>query len=206
MMKKVIIIWLSVILSGCITFLSCDTAMTNEEKALINSGKANESFRVLLTTSEKDSLILRKKAKAINFEKDAPDLKLLVERMKITLEKQAGVGIAAPQVGILRNLFLIKRVDKPEMPVEVIINPKIVAHADETVCFEFDGCLSIPEISGNSIRYPWIEVEYLNADGEKIREKLTGHSRKNNFAAIIFQHEYDHLQGVLFIDKLCDCD
>jgi peptide deformylase len=187
-----------------ITFLSCNTELTNDEKALINSGQANEAYRVLLTTSEKDSLLLRKKSKTMNFEKDAPDLQLLVERMKVTLEIEEGVGIAAPQIGILRNLFLIKRIDKPEMPVEVVINPKIIAHANETVCFEFDGCLSIPEISANSIRYPWIEVEYFNVDGEKIREKLTGHSRKDNFAAIIFQHEYDHLQGVLFIDKICE--
>jgi peptide deformylase len=177
--------------------------MTKEEKTLINSGKANEMFRVLLTTNKQDSLILRQKSKTIELSKDADDLKLLIERLKVTLEVENGVGIAAPQVGILRNLFLIVRVDKPGMPVEAVINPTIVAHPEKTVCFESDGCLSIPEISGNSIRYPWIEVEYFNENGDKIHEKLTGHSRKDNFAAIIFQHEYDHLCGILFIDKLC---
>jgi peptide deformylase len=177
--------------------------MTKEEKELINKGKANESFRVLLTTNKQDSLILRKKSKTVELDKDTDDLKLLIERLKVTLGVENGVGIAAPQVGILRNLFVIVRVDKPNMPVEAIINPKIVAHSEETVCFESDGCLSIPEISGNSVRYPWIEVEYFNENGEKICEKLTGHSRKDNFAAIIFQHEYDHLRGILFIDKLC---
>jgi peptide deformylase len=177
--------------------------MTKEEKELINSGRANEPFRVLLTTNEKDSLILRQQSKTVEFTKDANDLKLLIERMKITLEAENGVGIAAPQVGILRNLFIIVRVDKPGAPAEVVINPRIVSHPEETVCFERDGCLSIPETSGNSIRYPWVEVEYINENGEKIREKLTGYSRKDNFAAIIFQHEYDHLRGILFIDKLC---
>ncbi|MDR1594204.1 MAG: peptide deformylase [Prevotellaceae bacterium] len=177
--------------------------MTKEEKALINSGKANEAFRVLLTTDKQDSLVLRQKSKTIELTKDADDLKLFIERLKVTLEVEKGVGIAAPQVGILRNLFLIVRVDKPGAPVEAVINPTIVAHSDETVCFESDGCLSIPETSGNSIRYPWIEVEYFNENGDKIREKLTGHSREDNFAAIIFQHEYDHLRGILFIDKLC---
>jgi peptide deformylase len=177
--------------------------MTKEEKVLINSGTADEPFRVLLTADKQDSLILRKKSKMINMEKDAADLKLLVERLKVTLDVENGVGIAAPQVGILRNLFIIVRVDKPGMPVETVINPEIVSHSEETVCFESDGCLSIPEISGNSIRYSWIEVEYFNIDGKKIREKLTGHSRKDNFAAVIFQHEYDHLQGILFVDKLC---
>jgi peptide deformylase len=177
--------------------------MTIEEKTLINSGKAGESFRVLLTTDEQDSIILRKKSKTVELKKNANDLKLLVERLKVTLKVEDGVGIAAPQVGILRNLFIIVRVDKPDMPAEAVINPTIVSHSEETVCFEYDGCLSIPETSGNSIRYSWVEVEYFNENGEKIREKLTGHSRKDNFAAIIFQHEYDHLRGILFIDKLC---
>jgi peptide deformylase len=177
--------------------------LTKEEKVLINSGGANESFRVLLTVDKKDSLILRQKAKTIEITRDADDLKLLVARLKCTLATKKGVGIAAPQVGILRNIFIIVRVDKPGMPVEAMINPEIVSHPDETVCFEGDGCLSIPELRGNSVRYPWIEVEYFNENGDKIREKLTGHSRNDNFAAIIFQHEYDHLQGILFIDKLC---
>ncbi|MDR2834734.1 MAG: peptide deformylase, partial [Bacteroidales bacterium] len=67
-----------------------------------------------------------------------------------------------------------------------------------------DGCLSIPDFSGNSQRYPWVEVEYLNQNGEKITEKLTGYSRLTSFTAVIFQHEYDHLRGTLFIDKLCE--
>jgi peptide deformylase len=177
--------------------------MTKEEKNLINSGKANEPFRVLVTSSKQDSIILREKSKTVEINKDTDDLKLLVERLKVTMKIEHGVGIAAPQVGILRNLFIIVRVDKPGMPVEAIINPTIVSHPEETVCFESDGCLSIPEISGNSIRYPWVEVEYFNENGKKIREKLTGHSREDNFAAIIFQHEYDHLHGILFTDKLC---
>ncbi|MDR1130368.1 MAG: peptide deformylase [Prevotellaceae bacterium] len=178
--------------------------ITKEEKNLINSGGENESFRVLLTVNKQDSLVLRQKSKTVDLGKDTDDLKLLIKRLKVTLEAEKGVGIAAPQVGILRNLFIIVRVDKPDMPFEAVINPQIISHPEETVCFENDGCLSIPEISGNSVRYPWILVEYFNENGEKIREKLTGHSRGDNFAAIIFQHEYDHLRGVLFIDKLCE--
>jgi peptide deformylase len=177
--------------------------MTKEERQLINNGSADEAFRVLLTIDERDSLILRSKSRPIDLTADKDDLDLLINRMKTTLSVKEGVGIAAPQVGILRDLFLIIRVDKPGMPVEAIINPTIVAHSDTTVCFESDGCLSIPEIRGNSIRYTWVEVEYFDADGKKIREILTGHSREDNFAAVIFQHEYDHLNGILFIDKLC---
>ncbi|MDR1339062.1 MAG: peptide deformylase [Prevotellaceae bacterium] len=178
--------------------------MTKEEKDLIKSGGENNPFRVLLTVNRQDLPVLRQKSKTLDLGKDTEDLKLLIKRLKFTLKAEKGVGIAAPQIGILRNLFIIARVDKPGMPFEAVINPQIISHSEETVCFEDDGCLSIPEISGNSIRYPWIQVEYFNENGEKIREKLTGHSRKDNFAAIIFQHEYDHLQGVLFIDKLCE--
>jgi peptide deformylase len=177
--------------------------LTKEEKELINSGDANESFRVLLTTNKSDSLILRQKAKTVELTADTEDLRLLVARLKSTLATENGVGIAAPQVGILRNLFIFERVDKPGAPVETVINPIIVSHSVETVCFEGDGCLSIPELRGNSVRYSWVEVEYFNENGDKIREKLTGYSRNDNFTAIIFQHEYDHLQGILFIDKLC---
>ncbi len=185
---------------------SCQTnnILTEEEKALINSASVSEPFRVLLTTNEQDSLFLRKKCTDLNFEKDKEDILKLIERLKVTLDAEQGVGIAAPQVGIARNLFLFARTDKPDWPVEVAINPHIVNHPKETICFERDGCLSIPDTSGNSTRYPWIEVEYTNQHGKLVRERLEGHSRSDSFVAVIFQHEYDHLQGVLFTDKLCD--
>jgi peptide deformylase len=123
--------------------------------------------------------------------------------MKKTLEIENGVGIAAPQVGISKNLFLFLRLDLPDNPVHVVVNPKIIHYPDTTVCFERVGCLSIPDRSGNSVSYPWIDVEYWNEKGEKIRERLEGYSRQNTFTAVIFQHEYDHTKGILFTDKLC---
>ena len=130
-------------------------------------------------------------------------LQLLIKRLQITMEQAGGVGIAARQVGVLKNLFLFIRVDLPGEPLQVVINPRLVAHAAETICFDRDGCLSIPDVSGNSIRYPWIEVEYWDEKGVFHRERLVGYQRSNNFAAVIFQHEMDHLQGILFTDKLC---
>lgn len=120
------------------------------------------------------------------------------------MEAESGVGIAAPQVGILRNVFLFTRIDKPEKPVEVAINPRIINYSSEKVCFERDGCLSIPDQSGNSLRYKWVEVEYLNEKGESIRETLKGYERSGDFTGIIFQHEFDHLNGILYTDKLCN--
>lgn len=184
---------------------SCTTnQLTNQEKHIVNNGANNEPFKVLLTTNEQDSMFLRQKSTAINLEEDKDDVLKLIERLKATLEAEQGVGIAAPQVGIARNLFLFVRTDKPHYPVEVAINPRIVNYPDETICFERDGCLSVPDQSGNSIRYPWIEVEYTNEQGVLTRERLEGYSRLESFVAVIFQHEYDHLQGVLFTDKLCD--
>ena len=194
------------LLCTLILLYSCNTLqkMTNSEIKHIESANALTPFRVLLTTNEQDLKILRRPCKDINFGKDGENVEKLISRMKATMFAESGVGIAAPQIGISRNIFLFVRVDQSNAPVEVAINPKIVNHPDETICFERDGCLSIPDISANSIRYPWVEVEYLNENGEKVREKLVGYSRQDNFVAVIFQHEFDHLQGVLFTDKLCE--
>ncbi|MBB4034672.1 peptide deformylase [Dysgonomonas hofstadii] len=180
--------------------------MTKEEVALINNGPVNTPYRVLLTTDKKDSLFLRQKSTDLDINNIAEnkDLQFFIERLKMTLAVESGVGIAAPQVGLGRNLFLFMRIDKPGIPVQVAINPRIVAHSGETICFENDGCLSVPELSGNTNRYPWIEVEYYNEKGELIKERLSGHSREGDFTGVIFQHEFDHLQGTLFIDRLCE--
>ena len=178
--------------------------MTVAEKNLIKRADAETPFRVLLVTDNSDSLTLRAKAIDVDWEADKDVIQHLVSRMKATMKFESGVGIAAPQVGISRNIFLFVRVDKPDAPIAVAINHKIISVPDETICFERDGCLSVPDFAGNTVRYPWIEVEYMNENGETIKEKLTGYSRRDNFVAVIFQHEFDHLQGTLFTDKLCD--
>lgn len=191
-------------LSLFVLFCSCQKTMTKKEKDLIYGGSAETPFRVLLSTNAEDSLMLRKKSIDIEPVKDNADLQMLIQRMRATLEVENGVGIAAPQIGVSRNVFLFMRIDKPGHPMEVAVNPKITARSGEMVCFEDDGCLSVPDVYANSLRYEWIEVEYYNEEGEKISERLEGYSRFDNFTGIIFQHEYDHLQGVLFVDRLCE--
>ncbi|MDR2955433.1 MAG: peptide deformylase [Prevotella sp.] len=201
-MKK--IIW-ALIAIGCFSACNTYTNMTKEEKELTYNGKIDEPFRVLITANEEDSLLLRKKSTDIeNVENIAndKDWQFFIERLKLTMAVESGVGISAVQVGVLRNLFLFMRLDKPEFPVEVAINPRIVAHSPEEICFEDDGCLSIPGESADSRRYAWIDVEYYNEKGELIKERLSGVSRQGDFTGIVFQHEYDHLQGVLYIDKI----
>jgi peptide deformylase len=189
-----------------VLFASCKTVQqpfTEADKLLIVSGMAETPFRVLQITDKQDSVVLRTPCNDLeNYAADTA-FQLLVDRLKKTLAVENGVGIAAPQVGISKNLFLFIRLDLPGEPVTVVVNPIIVNHSDTTICFERDGCLSIPNMSGNSVRYPWIDVEYRNEKGEKIRERLEGYSRQNTFTAVIFQHEYDHTKGILFIDKLC---
>jgi peptide deformylase len=179
--------------------------MTKNDISLINSGDEKTPFRVLLTTNEEDSLFLRKKCSDIDVKSIREDktLQHFIKRLALTMEKNSGVGIAAPQTGIGLNLFLFTRIDKAGYPVEVAINPKIKKSSKVIVCFERDGCLSIPDTSGNSLRYKWIDVEYYNGKGKKIKERLSGVLRDGDFTSVIFQHEFDHLQGVLFIDKLC---
>jgi peptide deformylase len=198
---------ISVLITGMIALLvtSCKTMQpfAETEKSFIVSGTAETPFRILLVTNKQDSILLRKPCDDLkNFANDST-FHLLIIRLKKTLDVERGVGITASQVGISKNLFLFMRLDLPDKPIRVAVNPKIVNHPDTTVCFERDGCLSIPDFSGNSIRYPWIDVEYQNEKGKKIRERLEGYSRQNTFTAIIFQHEHDHTKGILFTDKLC---
>ena len=198
-MKQIFTFALIFALSSC---SNCN--MTKKELELIRNGTADEPFRVLLVTGRQDSVVLRKECRDIKQGRNTDDLQLLVKRMKSTMDTAGGIGIAAPQVGISRNVFLFARLDKENAPVQVAVNPQIIARSEETFCFEGDGCLSIPDVQGNSIRHIWIEVEYCDENGTPIREKLYGGSRGEDFTGVIFKHEYDHLRGVLFTDKLCE--
>ena len=188
-----------VLLSSCTTMKK----LTNDEISLINNAAVEMPFRVLQIDNTVDSLLLRTKSTDINFRKDKAQLQTLIQRMRVTMDLESGVGLAAVQIGILRNVFLFPRIDKANQPVEVVINPRIIELPAETICFERDGCLSVPDYTGNTVRYPWIMVEYFNEQGYKITEKLEGYSRTDNFVAVIFQHEFDHLQCVIYTDKLC---
>ncbi|MDR0370321.1 MAG: peptide deformylase [Prevotellaceae bacterium] len=188
-----------------VSMVACKQALfTGAERDLIHNGGEEAPFDVLTILNDEDVEKLRNVSEDIPLQFDDTTLQLLLKKLSITLKAANGVGIAAPQVGINKNIFLFIRLDLPDEPVITVINPKIVRHPIETVCFEGDGCLSIPGFSGNSVRYPWVEVEYYTENGEPVRERLEGYSRQDTFSAVIFQHEYDHLQGVLFTDKRCD--
>lgn len=125
----------------------------------------------------------------------------LSRRMLELMYKAEGVGLAAPQVGINKRLMVFNPEGKRERWLDevVFINPVIV-QASEGSDVESEGCLSFPDMSGDVKRSKWIKVEGLTPRGKKIKKKYTG------WVARIFQHEFDHLNGVVYIDHLQDVD
>jgi len=122
--------------------------------------------------------------------------KILVNRMKLALlSTGSGVGIAAPQVGINRNIIWVKRFDKVENPLEYFINPKILWRS-EVLNLGPEGDLSIEVFRDYFYRSQVIQLEYFDLSGKKHTEIVEG------FTAIILQHEIDHLSGILISDKI----
>ena len=127
-------------------------------------------------------------------EVNGKELKRLISLMRstVTSEEQDGVGIAAPQVGINRRLVVLQRVDKPDKPFEAYVNLRIDRLAGNKVEGK-EGCLSVPGFSGLVERSDTIEVSYLDTETmQRVGERVSG------FAAVIFQHEADHLDGTLY--------
>lgn len=173
------------------TYMPISTA----EKKLIQSGDRSEPLRVLQTSDEQDLIVLR----AENLEVNPQDtvLKELINRMfqTVTDENKPGVGIAAPQIGINRRVFLAQRLDKPEQPFEFFVNPEIVWYSKILRKGE-EGCLSIVEAYDTVYRSYAIQITYYDLAGKHFQEVVEG------FTAVIIQHEMDHLNGVLFIDHV----
>ncbi|HRP89374.1 MAG TPA: peptide deformylase [Edaphocola sp.] len=183
---------------------SVNKNFNTRELQLIHEGSASERMHLTTIAQPKDSIILRTKSIDIKTIKNNKALQILLKRMLVTMIAEEGIGIAAPQVGINRNIFLFTKFEGDKEQVQVAINPKIIKHSENKVCFQRDGCLSVPDKRGNSLRYEWIEVTYYNEEGKLIKERLTGYHRPNDFSNIIFQHEFDHINGKLYIDKLCN--
>ena len=142
-----------------------------------------------------DDEILRKKCRVVT-EFDER-LWLLLDDMKDTLYKADGVGLAAPQVGILRRAAIVLETNVPEGEDEYIIeliNPEIISIEGEQTGPE--GCLSVPGRSGIVVRPERVTVRAQNAHGEPI--EVTG----EGFLARAFCHEIDHLDGILYVDKM----
>ena len=150
--------------------------------------------------------VLRKMG--VEIDKDYPNLKELIANMKETMYNASGVGLAAPQIGKAIRLFVIDAspfaedddLDDEERATlkdfnRVYINPKIIDEEGEEWTFN-EGCLSIPDVREDVTRKPKVTLEYQDEDFNTHTEVLDG------LAARVFQHEYDHIEGVLFTDKV----
>lgn len=123
----------------------------------------------------------------------------LAKEMFMYMYEAEGVGLAAPQVGVNKRLMVYNQSgDKKKWLEEIVmVNPQIVEFSDAKEIDE-EGCLSFPDMGGYVERSKWIKVEAMNLQGKKIKRKFTG------WEARIFQHEYDHLDGVVYIDRLTE--
>ncbi|WP_041081959.1 peptide deformylase [Thermotoga profunda] len=132
--------------------------------------------------------ILRRKAKEV--EKIDENIKALVKDLFETMYATDGIGLAAPQIGVPLRIFVMD-----DGTPKTFINPAIVFKSAETNIAE-EGCLSVPEVFENVERSNEIVIRYTDLDGNEIEERLSGYSAR------VAQHEYDHLDGILFIDLI----
>lgn len=135
--------------------------------------------------------LLRKKSRPVE-KIDEKIIELLDDMHETLKNSNDGIGLAAPQIGILKRLIVID-LTAEDGEVYKLINPVIVKSKGEQICRE--GCLSVPGLLGDVIRPKEVIVEALDINGKKIRIKAT------DLLAIVLCHEIDHLDGVLFIDK-----
>lgn len=184
--------------TSCISSSGSGKDFTKAELSLINH--ADSIMRVLTIDDPADSFVLRDVS--INLSEEAllsEDFAKLSELMTATVThpSQDGVGIAGPQVGLNRRVVAVQRFDKEGEPFEVYPNISIV-WASDSLAYGAEGCLSVPGRRGEVLRSQEIVIEYadISESVKTVRDTISG------FTAVIFQHEVDHLNGVLYIDRL----
>ncbi|MGF1538541.1 MAG: peptide deformylase [Elainellaceae cyanobacterium] len=132
---------------------------------------------------------------------DKPEIQALIDKMLDVLQQSNGVGIASPQLGVSRRILVVASHPNPRYPYAPMmaptpmINPELISYQG-TPEKDWEGCLSVPDQRGLVPRYPTIEVSYCDRQGQPQRQTLVG------FVARIFQHELDHLNGKVFLDRV----
>lgn len=189
-------------LVGCVN----TNGWSKGELKIINEAVA--PMRVLTVDNPADSLVLR--VPCTDFSAGmltSPEYAALTTLMVATVTdpSEDGVGIAGPQVGISRRIVAVQRFDKPSEPFEVYPNIRIIATRGD-LCPGPEGCLSVPGRRGTVLRYRDIDIQYtlvspsgVSSASGALRDTV---ERIQGFTAVIFQHECDHLDGILYIDKL----
>ena len=156
----------------------------------------------ILAVAQRGEAILTLKAVAVTAsEFNSTWLNELAAALQATMLERQGVGIAAPQVYVSKRVIIVasrpnlRYPDAPEMDAVVMVNPEILSSSDKTVLGE-EGCLSVPNERGLVARAEMIRVRYFTLQGELIETVFHG------FPARIVQHEVDHLDGILFVERL----
>lgn len=178
---------------------------TQEELSLINgvrtAGIPEGTMRVLTIEDSLDNAVLRAASADLSQKALLSDDYKTLERLMVatvTHPSQDGVGIAGPQVGLNRRVVAVQRFDKPGEPFEVYPNIRIIWYSD-SLEYGPEGCLSVPNRRGQVLRSREIVIEYADSASRytsTIRDTVQG------FTAVIFQHETDHLDGILYTDRM----
>ena len=184
----------------CLLMIQCHkNNWTSSEKNIIET--QSPVLRVLTVNNVADSICLRKKSIPLSPDEINSNLyKQLAAKMiaTVTSPEQDGVGIAGPQVGINRRVVAVQRFDKTEKPFVVYPNIRIIAKRGDVERGP-EGCLSVPGRRGEVMRYKDIVISYTSPFTLRdTTENILG------FTAVIFQHEIDHLDGILYTDKLTE--
>jgi peptide deformylase len=128
----------------------------------------------------------------------SPEVQQVVDDLIDTLRNSGGVGLAAPQIGVGWQVFVLESELRGDpRPVRVVINPLLEPHGGELV-YEWEGCLSIPELVGLVPRHPAVRLWGKARDGSPLDLELSG------LPGRVAQHEYDHLHGIVFLDRMRD--
>ena len=199
-MKNLCLVLVTIFIAfGCSTAkeIASGNFSKSETEKILNADY-NRPMRVYKITNTTDSILLRTKSGYIKPDPNNVVLKQFVNRLYSTVRDSMslGVGIAAPQVGILKNIIWVQRFDKENFPFEVYLNPEIITYSEQKQTFR-EGCLSIPNrtdtLNNRAFR---IQLKYDAMDGTSVEESIEG------FTSVIFQHEIDHLNGILYLDHL----
>jgi peptide deformylase len=154
-----------------------------------------------IVTVDEDSPVLRQKARRVRA--IGPQIQALIDDMVETMRAAPGVGLAAPQVDIPLRVIVVETPEDEDEPgsgrLYTLINPELVKTSPELEEGQ-EGCLSIPGYAALIKRHPTITIKGLNRGGKEVRIKAQG------FLARVLQHEIDHLDGILFLDRLESSD
>lgn len=140
-----------------------------------------------------DTLVLRTRAREVPA---GADLDAVEARMRKTMVTAGGVGLAGPQVGLYLRVAVLQLDYKTDNPTTIFVrNPVIVERSDDSI-EGYEGCLSIPGVGGKVRRNRWLRIEHTAPDGRVLTAQAEGYN------AVLWQHELDHLDGILYVDKL----